>query len=59
MARSEEFLSTRSEVIGAYEPVVDPVVLMDPAWMRSLVPDPATVEYVLGYMSDRFGIDIR
>jgi hypothetical protein len=59
MARSEEFLSTRNEVIGAYEPVVDPVVLMDPAWMRLLVPDPATVEYVLGYMSDRFGIDIR
>jgi hypothetical protein len=57
MSQSEEFLSTRSEVLGLYEPVVDPVVLTDPAWTRLLVPDRATVDHILRYVSERFGGD--
>jgi hypothetical protein len=59
MSRSEEFLSTRGEFLGDYEPVVDPVVLLDPAWTELLLPDPATIEYLERYLSDRFGLSLR
>jgi hypothetical protein len=59
MSLSEAFISSRESVLGPYEPEVDPVVLTDPTWAASLVPDAATVEFIVRYRADRSGTDSR
>jgi hypothetical protein len=59
MSQSEAFISSREFDLSPYEPVVDPVVLTDPAWADSLVPDEATVEFVGRYLADRSRTDSR